>query len=201
MEVFRLNRIRQFSPIGVGGFTLIELLVVLAIVAILSVVVILTLNPAELLKQARDSNRLSDLGTMKSAISLYLADVSPATLAPSYATCYTSATGTIGANCASTFTSAYTLSTGSSTQRGVNGSGWIPVNFTSISSGAPLGNLPIDPLNTATNFYAYGATTTNNGFKIVTVLESTKYGGASGLGSTDGGASSTAYESGTNLNL
>ena len=43
------------------SFTLIELLVVLALVAILSVVVILTLNPAELIKQARDSNRLSDL--------------------------------------------------------------------------------------------------------------------------------------------
>src|SRR6185295_4958783 len=58
------------------GFTLIELLVVIAIIAILSVVVILTLNPAELLKQARDSNRISDMATLKSAISLYLADVS-----------------------------------------------------------------------------------------------------------------------------
>ncbi|TSC59586.1 MAG: hypothetical protein LiPW15_606, partial [Parcubacteria group bacterium LiPW_15] len=36
-----------------GSFTLIELLVTLAIVAILSVVVIMTLNPSELLKQAR----------------------------------------------------------------------------------------------------------------------------------------------------
>ncbi|KKW47096.1 MAG: hypothetical protein UY99_C0042G0007, partial [Parcubacteria group bacterium GW2011_GWA1_59_11] len=42
-----------------SSFTLIELLVVIAIVAILSAVVIITLNPAELLKQSRDSNRLS----------------------------------------------------------------------------------------------------------------------------------------------
>ncbi|MBI5221157.1 MAG: prepilin-type N-terminal cleavage/methylation domain-containing protein, partial [Candidatus Liptonbacteria bacterium] len=36
------------------GFTLIELLVVIAIIAILAAVVILTLNPGQLLKQARD---------------------------------------------------------------------------------------------------------------------------------------------------
>src|SRR5258708_6841103 len=57
------------------GFTLIELLVVIAIIAVLSVVVILSLNPAELLRQARDSNRISDMATLKSAVSLYLADV------------------------------------------------------------------------------------------------------------------------------
>ena len=73
------------------GFTLIELLVVLAIVAILSVVVILTLNPAELLKQARDSNRVSDMATLKSAISLYLADVSTPVIGTS-TYCYVSVT-------------------------------------------------------------------------------------------------------------
>src|SRR3989338_10096227 len=58
------------------GFTLIELLVVIAIVAVLSVVVVLALNPAELLRQARDSNRISDLATLKSALSFYSTDVS-----------------------------------------------------------------------------------------------------------------------------
>src|SRR3989338_2108717 len=47
------------------GFTLIELLVVIAIIAVLAVAVILTLNPAELLKQARDSTRVSDMSTLK----------------------------------------------------------------------------------------------------------------------------------------
>ena len=42
----------------------------------LSVVVILTLNPAELLRQSRDANRLSDLTTMNSAINLYNTDQS-----------------------------------------------------------------------------------------------------------------------------
>ena len=43
------------------GFTLIELLVVIAILAVLATAVVLVLNPAELLKQGRDSTRISDL--------------------------------------------------------------------------------------------------------------------------------------------
>lgn len=56
------------------AFTLIELLVVIAIIAILSVVVVLSLNPAETLRQSRDSNRVSDLDTLTHALSLYQAD-------------------------------------------------------------------------------------------------------------------------------
>src|SRR5258708_6895139 len=126
------------------GFTLIELLVVIAIIAILSVVVILTLNPAELLKQARDSNRISDLSTLKSAISLYLTDVKSPNLASntvSYAGCYISPyEGNV------TFAGTYTrcgvfqggaggpattsnISSTQPTSRKVNSAGWIPVDF------------------------------------------------------------------------
>jgi prepilin-type N-terminal cleavage/methylation domain-containing protein len=52
------------------GFTLIELLVVIAILAVLAVVVILTLNPAGLLQESRDSNRLSDMATLNTSLSL-----------------------------------------------------------------------------------------------------------------------------------
>lgn len=38
------------------GFTLIELLIVIGILAVLATAVIMVLNPAELLKQARDSH-------------------------------------------------------------------------------------------------------------------------------------------------
>ncbi len=46
------------------AFTLIELLVVIAILAVLAVAVTLILNPAELIRQGRDSIRLSDLATI-----------------------------------------------------------------------------------------------------------------------------------------
>ena len=58
------------------GFTLVELLIVIGILAILTAAVVVVLNPAELLKQARDSQRFADLDSVKSAIALYLATVS-----------------------------------------------------------------------------------------------------------------------------
>ena len=58
------------------GFTLIELLIVIAILAVLAGIVIVALNPAELLKQARDGKRMGDLDSLVTALNLYLVDVS-----------------------------------------------------------------------------------------------------------------------------
>src|SRR3989344_9177132 len=55
------------------GFTLIELLIVIGIIGILAAAVIVVLNPAELLAQARDGTRLSDTDSVTSAINLYIA--------------------------------------------------------------------------------------------------------------------------------
>lgn len=184
-----------------GGFTLIELLVVIAIIAILSVVLILTLNPAELLRQARDSNRVSDLSTLKSAISLYLSDVSSPSIISDSTFCFMSAvTSTIEANCHNSFVGRTTKATSSAIAGGlaVTGVGWIPVNFASISSGAPIGNLPIDPTNSGVSTYRYTASSTGLTFELNADLESSKYTNAStGLENTDGGNSSTVYEVGT----
>jgi prepilin-type N-terminal cleavage/methylation domain-containing protein len=180
------------------GFTLIELLVVIAIVAVLSVVVILTLNPAELLKQARDSNRISDVNTLKNAISQYLAD-GQTILAPNYSLCWMTVTAT--ANCGGTFSAAYTATTTASTD--VGGAGWVPVNFNLMTTRSPLNVLPLDPINNASYFYAYGASSSNNGFKAIANMESTKYaqGGGGDVESTDGGSVPGVYESGSNLSL
>src|SRR3989344_3959671 len=62
------------------GFTLIELLIVIAILGILAAAVVVVLNPGELLAQARDSSRLSDMGNVQTAINLYLSDVTSPTL-------------------------------------------------------------------------------------------------------------------------
>ena len=56
------------------GFTLIELLVVIAIIAILALIVLLALNPAEMARRSRDTRRLSELGSIRTAIDLALAD-------------------------------------------------------------------------------------------------------------------------------
>jgi prepilin-type N-terminal cleavage/methylation domain-containing protein len=180
------------------GFTLVELLVVIALIAVLAVAVILTLNPAELLKQGRDSTRISDLTNMNIALSLFFADVSTSTM-PSQNNCYAYAvSGLTYAMCQTRFSglSGGTLVTSSA--QTVNGSGWLPINLTLISSGAPLPRYPIDPTNNNTYYYAFRASTTVGYYEINAILESTKY--ASQM-STDGGNNNNVYEVGTNLNL
>jgi len=202
------------------GFTLIELLVVIAIIAVLAVVVILSLNPAELLRQARDSNRISDMATLKSAISLYLADQTSPNLASStigYAQVYFSQLNPPNmSNASSGFSITGTVdfsaaSTTGSTNRSVNSTGWIPVNFSAISSGSPLGSLPVDPTNSTTSvatqgggplIYGYGAVSTLT-FKLTAHMESAKFatGGTADVETPDGGNSVYTYEQGTNLTL
>ncbi|KKW46832.1 MAG: hypothetical protein A3A43_01765 [Candidatus Liptonbacteria bacterium RIFCSPLOWO2_01_FULL_56_20] len=198
------------------GFTLIELLIVIAIVTILAVVVVVALNPAELLRQARDSNRVSDLATLRSAIALYLADVVNPNLASSsygYSSCYLSTyagNGTASSGCGVFVTvgqgnggqnASFTLAN----YRKADATGWIPINFNVISSGAPFGNLPVDPRNDYLFYYAYAATTTNLTFEIDAKMESSKYGFNNGLGgdvvSNDGGDSTSTYEVGNAAGL
>jgi len=189
---------------GQKGFTLIELLVVIAIIAILSVVVILTLSPAELVKQARDSNRISDLNMIKSAISLFLADTASSSVGL-YANCYVDVQGANGTTtCGFAFNAGATAVASSATPRAVDSTGWIPIRFTAISSGAPFGNLPVDPLdNDKIHFYAYHASSTVSSFKLAANMESVKYsaGGSKDVVGPDGGPKTTVYEVGTDLSL
>ena len=163
------------------GFTLIELLIVIAIIAVLSVVVILALNPAELLKQARDGTRISDLGTLNTALSLYAIDIGGSM--GSATLIYLSlpdpaATTTAGSDCSSLgFPSGVFHCAASSTLTKTDGTGWIPLNFKNISSGAPLRTLPLDPENSlpsSTLYYSY--TTDGNRWKLSAFPESQKYG-------------------------
>jgi prepilin-type N-terminal cleavage/methylation domain-containing protein len=191
------------------GFTLIELLVVIAIIAVLAVVVILTLNPAELLRQARDSNRISDLNTVKSAISLYLADVASPSVSSSCSYSYAATTST--GDCNGRYLSSSTPNVNSASMGSgvynVSSTGWIPINFNGISSGAPIGNLPHDPSNaysgssTTSYYYTYKGSSTPLTFELVANMESSKYknGGGSDVESTDGGRLINEYETGTDI--
>ena len=197
------------------GFTLIELLVVIAIISILAVVVVLTLNPAELLRQSRDSQRVSDLGTLKSAISLYLVDAAYPNLASSttggYAACYLSTISGKGTTTTTpacgVFTKTYASGNSSATAllyRNNNALGWLPVNFSQITYGSPLSALPVDPTNNASYYYAYAATSSGgNYFQIDAFMESKKYNasGTNDVVSTDGGPNNQAYETGSQPGL
>lgn len=212
-NILKINKNRK-------GFTLIELLVVIAIIAILAVVVVLTLNPAELLRQARDSNRTSDFATLKSALGLYGADVSTSTwlsgpinststIFISQTTTTVSITPTVAGNFVTSTNSGQNTggwgflggesAVSTTASRAIDGTGWLPVNFSAISSGAPIGSLPVDPVNSGVNIYAYvGGQST---YKLATKMESQKYTfkGSNDVVSTDGGNSTTTFEAGTSI--
>jgi prepilin-type N-terminal cleavage/methylation domain-containing protein len=191
------------------GFTLIELLVVIGIVVILSVVVVLTLNPAQLLRQARDSTRISDLSTIKSAISLYLADVTSVDLnglgPDGPVSCSVHQSSTVSGLCTtlSRFVGAGNFWNTSTAALSPGSRGWIPVNFASTTGGSPIAALPIDPVNVSPNFYAYRPDNANLTFEINADMESAKYqsGGTSDIETQDGGNVVGLYEVGTDSGL
>lgn len=161
-----------------------ELLIVIGILAILATTVALVLNPAELLRQARDSQRLSDLRTINSAIGLWFASASSTTMT-STTTC-TVGTSLFSGDTGSCVTNAITA---------VDGTGWVgSINFNNIPGGSPLSRLPLDPSQTTTYYYIFK----NDGtyYELNTNLESVKY---SSGGPAD--AESNTKDGGDNANI
>jgi prepilin-type N-terminal cleavage/methylation domain-containing protein len=56
------------------GFTLIEILVVIAIIAVLSVTVFVSVNPSKRIKDAKDDRRLVDMNSILTGVHQYIVD-------------------------------------------------------------------------------------------------------------------------------
>lgn len=191
------------------AFTLIELLVVVAIITILSVMVVLVVKPVQLIAQAHDASRISDVATINSALDLYSADQArtktyslgtPSTIYMSIP----DSSSTCGDLQLMSVPMGYTWGCAPfASYRNVNGTGWIPVNFSSITAGAPFGALPIDPTNTTSSHLFYTYTTNGTQYEVTAAMESTKYrkGGSADVITGDGSTLSTVYADGTNVTL
>lgn len=196
------------------GFTLVELLLVLAIVIVMATVVILTINPVALIQEGRDATRVADMNTITKAVSLYYSDAmsNPNTLfMGTSSVVYVSipdATSTAGDQCQGlglpTLPGGYTYQcAASSTYKKTNGTGWIPVNFTTVTSsytaGSVIANFPVDPINTtSTNLYYTYQTDGIGGFEVAAFFESQKYASQMEGGS---GNDPELYEKGTAMTL
>jgi type II secretory pathway pseudopilin PulG len=182
------------------SFTLVELLVVIGILAILTAAVVIVLNPAELLKQSRDSKRTTDLASLNNAIKLLLTQ-NPDVSLGSASTVYISLPAT-NADCsdiASTLPPIpsdwqYRCVTAANSQK-TDGTGWIPVSFAAAGGVASLSALPLDPQNTLQNFYSY---IPGGSWELMATFESRKY---QPKAQNDGGVQPGAIEVGTNLAL
>lgn len=218
------------------GFTLLELLITISIIAILSLIIIFILNPAETLKKSRDAQRIADLSTLKTALGLYLtASSTPdldgtggtflclsgsnATARIGYSAEIADATCTTnpdeGTDTSATFAAdaCYSVSSGAGN---IDGTGWMPVNLTTLTGGSPISNLPLDPINTigtatapsSTDLvYRYACQGTGASgkpslvFEFNAQLESDEYTSVDNKRAKDGGDNSNYYEVGTSLKL
>ncbi len=218
------------------GFTLLELLVVIAIIAVLSVLLIIVLDPAETLARARDSQRVSDLNTLKTALGIYLTNTSTPQLGSGV--CFTggstgkitysypnatanpcsSGAPNVGSDANGTLNSSWCQYAPSTSYTAIDGTGWIPVNFLTLTGGAPISNLPVDPTDsvgsvtapTSTDLvYRYTCQMSGTGtepvhaFQLGARLESKLYGpgGTNDLTSKDGALNTQIYEVGSDSRL
>jgi|SRR3989344_5182435 len=178
------------------GFTLVELLIVIAILGVLSAAVVLVLNPAELLEQSRDSTRVTDLSALHRAIALYITDA----VSPDMDTLENCAVNTFS----NAIITTYTFSGGSSkviASRAINGTGWLPINFSAIAGGSPLGTLPADIVNSGDYVYRYACNNSAKTFELNAYLESEKYATNFDFDGRDGGTHPGVYEVGNEPGL
>lgn len=132
-------------------------------------------KPTKLLEKSRDAHRLKDLQDLANTVNLYLADNK------NFDTLVTDQ-------------SYDTILAGEE----ISGSGWVPLNIQSISSGAPLGKLPIDPLNNLAYNYRFGVNVANKTYEFDCVLEE---GTNQKKMLEDDGNNLARYEVGTDLKI
>ncbi|MDP2704625.1 MAG: hypothetical protein Q8P01_05485 [bacterium] len=138
----------------------------------------------QLIRQGRDANRLSDLSVLNTSLALYLADVGGGAFCLKPGVVFSSLAGS----------------------KGVNGTGWLPIDFTRISGGSPLSILPLDAVNETPFSYTFLCMTGGGiygNYELNAVLESDVYkiGGEKSFTDKDGGNNASFYEVGTNLKL
>ncbi|TSC82269.1 MAG: Uncharacterized protein G01um101420_433, partial [Parcubacteria group bacterium Gr01-1014_20] len=182
---------------------------VIGIIGILSTVVLLTLNPTELLKQSRDSTRIAELTSLDKAIG-FASSQNPDLVLGTANTVYLSLSDNDGTpDCDDYLASLPPIVSpwqyrcvAESNLRKIDGSGWLPVDFTSLTI-VPIDTLAVDRVNTAISGLYYSYVVGNGTWELNAQMESKKYQwqGQADVESTDGGNTIVLFEKGNNLNI
>jgi len=182
------------------GFTLVELLIVISILAALAAAVVVVINPAEMLRQGRDATRMGNIGTLHRTLSMFQIDRPGDSMG---------SPGVINVSIPSDLTDCDNLGlppipgwvyrcVTAANLRNINGTGWIPINFTTMSRGSPLSSLPVDPINTVASGAFYVFVTDGRTWNFASLLESERHAPSA---VRDGGTDSARFEAGTNPSL
>ena len=192
--------------IGRKSFTLIELMVGIVVVAILSIVTVVAINPVEFIKQARDNNRLADIASINNAVRFLTENESGIFIGTS-SVVYVSIPDTspvcdnLGLPILPdgwSYGCANSLNVGKT-----DGTGWVPVNFGHPSAGSSISRLPVDPKNSTSsgNYFTYVASGSRWEFAFAPEAANNKLGGANNLTIKDRGQKLSLFEVGTDLSL
>ena len=205
------------------GFTLIELVMAIAIMAVVSITVIVLVNPINVFREARDSQRIADVEQMNRVMGLYSANIGNPSASECDNKCYVGlGSGTTMLNqqglaiprCGQRYSATTNNTTVTSTVQAIDGTGWVPIDLRPMSEsiGVPIAGWPIDPktvvvtnnstsspqvIVTSSQYYSFACL--NGGWEFTARLESARY--ASSNAETDGGTDLRLYEVGTNVGL
>ena len=185
---------------NISSFTLVELLIVIAILTILAAAVVIVINPGEMLAQARDAERISSIESIKKSIDLFILD-NPSVSLGTASKIYISISSATAPSCDAAGLPAlpsgwsYNCVTAANL-RSTNGTGWIPLDLSTIKGGSPLPSLPVDPVNTANQYYAFSSSGLT--YQLDAAIESRKQ---VNISEKDGGVNPFVFETGSGLSL
>ena len=140
------------------SFTLIEVLIVIALISILASAILVAINPAKRLRQARDSQRKSDVNAIANAIIGYetIAGSTPASRTLSPMTGCDRSTGSTN-DCTHAGQNSWDISSG--------------IYLSLVQNQGFLKKLPVDPINNTTYYYWYLGSSIAPGYWIGAWLE------------------------------
>ena len=162
------------------GFSLVELIIIIIVAGCIITILYLVINPTKILQKSRDAQRFQDMSTLSAALNRYLSDGRD----------YSGLTGP--------YTSIDAGFNSDKARTKIDGTGWIPLNFSAISQDMPMTILPIDPLNNAYHKYRFGLNVTNRTYELEAVFERPENAPKA---TNDNGNNPNAYEIGTDLTI
>ncbi|HPP16893.1 MAG TPA: prepilin-type N-terminal cleavage/methylation domain-containing protein [Candidatus Paceibacterota bacterium] len=199
MAAQRFNKLLSHNS---QSFTLIEMLITIAIIAVLMTVTVVAINPNEMTKKARDTQRLTDMSNLQMIMELARSE---GMLNSSYC----DGTKIYASLPSETPLSNSNLPAGVSWAqvsrdniRNADGTGWLPFNFKNLV-GLQVSVLPVDPKNSLNDSLYYTFYCNPQRQYIFTAYpESKTFGPKGGKDSKtigDGGPDPYVYEVGNNL--